>query len=75
MLLCGEENLREVVLCPMNERAEDLMMGVPSEVSPRQLGELHIRVVRSGWKRQCRAWRGSRSLCRARPILFVLPAS
>ena len=33
MLLCGEENLREVVLFPMNQRAEDLMMGAPSEVS------------------------------------------
>jgi aspartyl-tRNA synthetase len=45
MLLCGEENLREVVLFPMNQKAEDLMMGAPSEVSPRQLRELHIRVV------------------------------
>jgi aspartyl-tRNA synthetase len=48
MLLCGEENLREVVLFPMNQRAEDLMMGAPSEVSPKQLRELHIRVVRPG---------------------------
>ena len=45
MLLAGEENLREVVLFPMNQRAEDLMMGAPSEVSPKQLRELHIRVV------------------------------
>jgi aspartyl-tRNA synthetase len=44
MLLCGEENLREVVLFPMNQRAEDLLMGAPSEVSPRQLRELHIRL-------------------------------
>ena len=44
MLLCGEENLREVVLYPMNQRAEDLMMGAPSEVSPKQLRELHIRL-------------------------------
>jgi aspartyl-tRNA synthetase len=44
MLLCGEENLREVVLFPMNQRAEDLMMGAPSEVTPRQLRELHIRL-------------------------------
>ena len=44
MLLCGEENLREIVLFPMNQRAEDLMMGAPSEVSPRQLRELHIRL-------------------------------
>jgi aspartyl-tRNA synthetase len=44
MLLCGEENLREVVLFPMNQRAQDLMMGAPSEVSARQLRELHIRL-------------------------------
>ena len=44
MLLCGEENLREVTLFPMNQRAEDLMMGAPSEVSARQLRELHIRL-------------------------------
>jgi aspartyl-tRNA synthetase len=45
MLLCGEENLREVVLFPMNQRAEDLLMGAPSEVSPKQLRELHIRLA------------------------------
>ncbi|HXG79042.1 MAG TPA: aspartate--tRNA ligase [Methyloceanibacter sp.] len=45
MLLCGEENLREVVMFPMNQQAEDLLMGAPSEVSPKQLKELHIRVV------------------------------
>jgi aspartyl-tRNA synthetase len=44
MLLCGEENLREVVLFPMNQRAEDLMMGAPSEATPKQLRELHIRL-------------------------------
>jgi aspartyl-tRNA synthetase len=44
MLLAGEENLREVVLFPMNQRAEDLLMGAPSEASPRQLRELHIRL-------------------------------
>jgi aspartyl-tRNA synthetase len=44
MLLCGEENLREVVLFPMNQRAEDLMMGAPTEVTPKQLRELHIRL-------------------------------
>jgi aspartyl-tRNA synthetase len=48
MLLCEEENLREVVLFPMNQRAEDLLMGAPSEVSPRQLRELHIRIVSPG---------------------------
>ncbi|MGZ5828592.1 MAG: aspartate--tRNA ligase [Xanthobacteraceae bacterium] len=45
MLLCGEENLCEVVLFPMNQRAEDLLMGAPSEVAPKQLRELHIRLV------------------------------
>jgi aspartyl-tRNA synthetase len=48
MLLCGEENLREVVLFPMNQRAEDLLMGAPSEVSAKQLRELNIRVVNPG---------------------------
>jgi aspartyl-tRNA synthetase len=45
MLLCGEENLREVVLFPMNQKAEDLMMGAPSEATPKQLRELHIRLA------------------------------
>ena len=44
MLLCGRENLRDVTLFPMNQRAEDLMMGAPSEVSMQQLRELHIRL-------------------------------
>jgi aspartyl-tRNA synthetase len=44
MLLCGEENLREVTLFPMNQRAEDLMMGAPSTVTPKQLRELNIRL-------------------------------
>jgi aspartyl-tRNA synthetase len=44
MLLCGEENLREVVPFPMNQRAEDLLMGAPSEVTPKQLRELSIRL-------------------------------
>ena len=44
MLLAGEENLREIVLFPMNQRAEDLLMGAPAEVTPKQLRELHIRL-------------------------------
>jgi aspartyl-tRNA synthetase len=48
MLLCGEENLREVMLFPMNQRAEDLLMGAPSEVSAKQLRELNIRIVSPG---------------------------
>jgi aspartyl-tRNA synthetase len=45
MLLAGEENLREVVLFPMNQRAEDLLMGAPSEVTDKQLRELNIRLA------------------------------
>ncbi|MGJ8529237.1 aspartate--tRNA ligase [Maritalea sp.] len=44
MLLCGEENLREVTAFPMNQQAEDLLMGAPSDVSARQLRELSIRL-------------------------------
>ena len=44
MLLCGEDNLRQVIMFPMNQQAEDLLMGAPSEVSARQLRELHIRL-------------------------------
>ncbi len=44
MLLAGEENLREIVLFPMNQRAEDLLMGAPSAVTMKQLRELHIRL-------------------------------
>ena len=47
MLICGEESLREVVLFPLNQRAEDLLMAAPSEVTAKQLRELHIRVVTS----------------------------
>ena len=46
MLICGAQNLREITLFPMNQRAEDLLMGAPSEVTPKQLRELHIRVVK-----------------------------
>ena len=45
MLLAGEPNIREVVLFPMNQRAEDLMMGAPGPVSAKQLRELNIRIV------------------------------
>ena len=44
MLLANEENLREIVLFPMNQRAEDLLMGAPSSVTPKQLRELHIQL-------------------------------
>jgi aspartyl-tRNA synthetase len=45
MLLAGEENLREIVLFPMNQRAEDLLMSAPSPATPKQLRELHIRLA------------------------------
>jgi aspartyl-tRNA synthetase len=44
MLLCGTTNLREISLFPMNQQAMDLLMGAPSEVTPKQLRELHIRL-------------------------------
>ncbi|MFV0645419.1 MAG: aspartate--tRNA ligase [Sphingomonadaceae bacterium] len=45
MLLCDAVNLREITLFPMNQRAEDLLMGAPSPAEPKQLRELHVRVV------------------------------
>ena len=45
MLLCGVQNLREITLFPMNQRAEDLLMGAPSPAMAKQLRELNIRVV------------------------------
>jgi aspartyl-tRNA synthetase len=44
MLLCDEPNIREVVLFPMNQQAQDLLMGAPSDVTAKQLRELHIRL-------------------------------
>ena len=45
MLLADEPNIREVILFPMNQKAEDLMMNAPAEVMPKQLKELHIKIV------------------------------
>ena len=45
MLLCGAQNLREITLFPMNQRAEDLLMGAPSPADAKQLRELNVRVV------------------------------
>ena len=45
MLLAEEQNIREVILFPMNQRAEDLMMNAPSEPMPDQLMELGLRVI------------------------------
>ncbi|MEX2617603.1 MAG: aspartate--tRNA ligase [Alphaproteobacteria bacterium] len=45
MLLANEPNIREVVAFPMNQQAEDLMMGAPAVADPAQLRELHLRIV------------------------------
>jgi aspartyl-tRNA synthetase len=45
MLVCGAQNLREITLFPMNQRAEDLLMGAPSLASNTQMRELHLRTV------------------------------
>jgi len=45
MLLADEENIREVTMFPMNQQGQDLLMNAPTEVLPKQLRELHIRVV------------------------------
>tara|TARA_B110000037_G_scaffold84858_1_gene100729 strand:- start:4216 stop:6018 length:1803 start_codon:yes stop_codon:yes gene_type:complete len=45
MLLANEPNIREVILFPMNQKAEDLMMKAPSVVETKQLRELHLRTV------------------------------
>ena len=44
MLLAAEENLREIVAFPMNQRGEDLLLGAPSSVTPKQLRELSIKL-------------------------------
>ena len=45
MLLADQQNIREVIMFPMNQRAEDLMMEAPSEPLPDQLMELNLRVI------------------------------
>jgi aspartyl-tRNA synthetase len=44
MLICDAQNLREVTLFPMNQQALDLLMGAPSQATPKQLRELHLRL-------------------------------
>ena len=44
MLLAGEENIREVIAFPMNQKAQDLLMQAPAAVSEKQLRELHIKL-------------------------------
>jgi aspartyl-tRNA synthetase len=48
MLLADEPNIREVILFPMNQKAEDLMMNAPAVVDPKQLHELNIKPVGEG---------------------------
>ncbi len=45
MLLVGAKNLREVTMFPMNQQAQDLLMGAPSDATPQQLRELHLRLA------------------------------
>ncbi len=45
MLLAGVDNIREVIVFPFNQQAQDLMMNAPGEVTPKQLKELHIRIA------------------------------
>ncbi|SEN59499.1 aspartyl-tRNA synthetase [Pseudorhodobacter antarcticus] len=45
MLLADEANIREVIMFPMNQRAEDLLMNAPSEPTNEQLRDLHLRVI------------------------------
>ena len=45
MLLADTQNIREVIMFPMNQRAEDLLMNAPSDPTNEQLRELHLRVI------------------------------
>jgi len=44
MLLAGEDSIREIIPFPMNKNAQDIMMGAPSEVTQKQLDELHLKL-------------------------------
>lgn len=52
MLLADEPNIREVIAFPMNQQAQDLLMGAPSYVEDKQLKELHIQLAQSARKQQ-----------------------
>jgi aspartyl-tRNA synthetase len=46
MLLANEPNIREVIAFPMNQNAQDLMMQAPNHISPKQLAELHLQIIK-----------------------------
>ena len=46
MLLAGESSIREIIPFPMNKNAQDVMTSAPSEVTQKQLDELHIAIVK-----------------------------
>ncbi len=46
MLLAGESSIREIIPFPMNKNAQDVMMSAPSEVTQKQLDELHIQITK-----------------------------
>ena len=81
MLLADEPNIREVILFPLNQQGEDLMMGAPAEIPPARLKELSLRldilppqsrksrVAESGAGRARRgATRASCAYCLAAPV-------
>jgi aspartyl-tRNA synthetase len=45
MLLADAPNIREIIAFPLNQAAQDLLMGSPAEVDPRRLAELHLQIV------------------------------
>jgi len=45
MLLAGKDNIREVTLFPMNQNAQDLLMGAPTKASELQLKDLNIKIL------------------------------
>lgn len=45
MLITGDDSIREIIPFPMNKNAQDIMMGAPAAVEPKQLEEDHIAVV------------------------------
>ena len=46
MLLSDQANIREVTMFPMNQQAEDLLLGAPAEADAPQLKEVHVKVVK-----------------------------